>query len=224
MPYSTKLFIQEMEFFMNMGSRALTTHETNKLHGLRDIEGRVSDETEDLNMPLPTRVYAETRVPEIRETPVNLNIEGAMKALQEVQEDVKKVENFVIPIVEERKEEETAPRSVLKPATAEPAMPQEAMPQEARPQEAKEETNPPVQAKAEIVLPPGEPENAPLIVVDTSEPAMIAEGLVQPAKAAPGRPVGTTKRKIVIQEENNTPEEVMDPSHYKDPILVEKLE
>jgi len=213
-PYATKLLLQEMECFMNVSCRSLTTYEPSKLHGIKDIEGRVADETEDLNMPLPTRVYAETRVPEIRETPVNLNIEGAMKALQEVQEDVKKVENFVIPIVEERKEEETAPRSVLKPATAEPAMPQE----------AKEETNPPVQAKAEIVLPPGEPENAPLIVVDTSEPAMIAEGLVQPAKAAPGRPVGTTKRKIVIQEENNTPEEVMDPSHYKDPILVEKLE
>jgi hypothetical protein len=82
-------------------------------------------------------------------------------------------------------------------------------------------------APLKVELPPGEPSNAPLIVVDTSEPAMIAEGLVQPVKAAPGRPVGTTKRKVVIQEENKTPEaqeEVMDPSHYKDPILVQKLE
>ena len=233
MPYATKLLLQELECFMNISCRSLTTYEPSKLHGIKDIEGRVADETEDLSMPLPTRVYAETRVPEIRETPANLNIEGAMKALQEVQEDVKKVENFVIPIVEERKEEETAmPPGILKPATVEPATQQEeakpqqeARPQEARPQEARPQEARPQEAKAEIVLPPGEPENAPLIVVDTSEPAMIAEGLVQPAKAAPGRPVGTTKRKIVIQEENKTPEEeVMDPSHYKDPILVEKLE
>ena len=57
---------------------------------------------------------------------------------------------------------------------------------------------------------------------------MIAEGLVQPVKAAPGRPVGTTKRKIIVQDENKTPEqpqeEVMDPSHYKEPIVVQKLE
>jgi DNA-directed RNA polymerase II subunit RPB2 len=212
MPYATKLFLQEMECFMNISCRSLTTYEPSKLHGIKDIEGRVADETEDINMPLPTRVFSELRVPEIREMPVNLNIEGAIKALQEVQEEAKKVVDFVIPIVEEQKEGEEALPSVPLPPPSVQVAPSEAA------------QAPP----AQIELPPGEPSNAPLIVVDTSEPAMIAEGLVQPTKAAPGRPVGTTKRKIVIQDENKTPEppneEVMDPSHYKEPIVVQKLE
>jgi len=217
MPYATKLFLQEMECFMNISCRALTTYEPSKLHGIKDIEGRVADETEDLNMPLPTRVFSELRVPEIREMPVNLNIEGAIKALQEVQEEAKKVVDFVIPIVEEQKEGEEAPAPSALPSEAPPAP-------SALPSEVGEAVQ---AAPLKVELPPGEPSNAPLIVVDTSEPAMIAEGLVQPVKAAPGRPVGTTKRKVVIQEENKTPEaqeEVMDPSHYKDPILVQKLE
>jgi DNA-directed RNA polymerase beta subunit len=58
MPYATKLFLQEMECFMNISCRALTTYEPSKLHGIKDIEGRVADETEDINMPLPTRVFS----------------------------------------------------------------------------------------------------------------------------------------------------------------------
>jgi len=221
MPYATKLLLQELECFMNISCRSLTTYEPSKLHGIKDIEGRVADETEDLNMPLPTRVFSELRVPEIREMPVNLNIEGAIKALQEVQEEAKKVVDFVIPIVEERKEGEEAPAPAPAPSASEARPPPpSALPSAPPP--------PPSAPPAQIEQPQGEPSNAPLIVVDTSEPAMIAEGLVQPVKAAPGRPVGTTKRKIVIQEDNKTPEapneEVMDPSHYKDPIVVQKLE
>ena len=207
---------------MNISCRALTTYEPSKLHGIKDIEGRVADETEDINMPLPTRVFSELRVPEMREMPVNLNIEGAIKALQEVQEEAKKVVDFVIPIVEERKEGEEAL------ASATPSPPTAAAEERPPPPSVQVAPSEAVQAAPlKVEQPPGEPSNAPLIVVDTSEPAMIAEGLVQPVKAAPGRPVGTTKRKIVIQEENKTPEaqeEVMDPSHYKDPILVQKLE
>jgi DNA-directed RNA polymerase II subunit RPB2 len=220
MPYATKLFLQEMECFMNIGCRSLTTYDTSKLHGITDIEGRVADETEDLDMPLPTRVYAETRVPEMREVPVNLNIESAMRALQEVQEEAKE---FTIPVVEERKEGEeftqidTKIPSILK--TSAPLV-QESAPAPQAVQASQEAA--PVPTKIEPV--PDEPTNAPIIVVDTSEPAMVAEGLVQRERAPPGRPVGTTKRKVVVQEENKMPEEVLDPSYYKDPILVEKLE
>jgi hypothetical protein len=84
--------------------------------------------------------------------------------------------------------------------------------------------------KTEIQAVPDEPTNAPLIMVDTSEPAMIAEGLVETQKAGPGRPVGTTKRKFEIKEGGSSEkksEEREEPSErvqYNSIVTVEKME
>ena len=67
-------------------------------------------------------------------------------------------------------------------------------------------------------------------MVDTSEPAMIAEGLVETQKAGPGRPVGTTKRRFEIKEGGSSekkPEEREEPSErvqYSSVVTVEKME
>jgi hypothetical protein len=239
MPYASKLYMQELEFFLNISSRHLTTYEPTKLHGLRDIEGRVADETEDISMPLPTRVFAEISVPEMRVMNANINIEGAMQGLFDVEKekglnekeetkDNKEVKEFVIPIVEERKEGEEAqsnqpPPSILKKEEQEvktdlPPSPF-LLPSPLQKQEQEKKT--------EIQAVPDEPTNAPLIMVDTSEPAMIAEGLQEIQKAGPGRPVGTTKRRVEIKEGGSSekePEEKEERVQYNSVVTVEKME
>jgi len=240
MPYASKLYMQELEFFLNISSRHLTSYDTTKLHGLRDIEGRVADDTEDISMPLPTRVFAEISVPEMRVMNANLNIEGAMQGLFDLQEDSKKekgveetneVKEFVIPIVEEEDETSSPPPSILKeevktelPPSPSPSPSPSLLQKQEQKQEQKQGQ------KTEIQAVPDEPTNAPLIMVDTSEPAMIAEGLVETQKAGPGRPVGTTKRKVQIVEGGSSKKEVEEPSEpservqYNSIVTVEKME
>jgi hypothetical protein len=230
MPYSTKLFIQEMEFFMNMGSRALTTHETNKLHGLRDIEGRVSDETEDLNMPLPTRVFQEFSIPEMREVSTNIPIEEALRGLQDVQKQTTGlIEELKINMV---KNDLPEVQLNLEPGQAQ-GQGQEQV-------QAQVQNQGQVSSKIPIVEKQEIPEDsAPVIVVDTSQPAMIAEGLEETPKLGPGRPPkinkpASTKPKFVLENdeqsggsaEKSSVEDPNEETHtsYKEVITVQKME
>jgi DNA-directed RNA polymerase II subunit RPB2 len=59
MPYATKLFIQEMNMFMNMGTRILTTHDVERLPAVEDVEEATEEALADIESELPTRTYEE---------------------------------------------------------------------------------------------------------------------------------------------------------------------
>jgi hypothetical protein len=57
---------------------------------------------------------------------------------------------------------------------------------------------------------PGQPEVEPMIIVDTSAPAMVAEGLVKEETPGPGRPLGKAKKKIVFPQEGGIKHEIQE--------------
>jgi DNA-directed RNA polymerase II subunit RPB2 len=59
MPYATKLFFQEMEVFMNMGMRLLTTHDVERLPAVEDVAELTEEAAADLESELVPRTYAE---------------------------------------------------------------------------------------------------------------------------------------------------------------------
>jgi len=70
MPYATNLFFQELNTFMNMGSRILTTHDVTKLKGMDKVEELAAVTIQDVDQILPEVVYPDTVVPALPEKPV----------------------------------------------------------------------------------------------------------------------------------------------------------
>jgi len=71
LPYATKLLIQEMETFTNMGIRMLTERDVTRLKGLDSVEQLTAAEMEGISQPLPERVFPETAPPpELVEQPI----------------------------------------------------------------------------------------------------------------------------------------------------------
>jgi hypothetical protein len=70
MPYATNLFFQELNTFMNLGTRILTTHDTTKLKGMDKVEELTAVTIQDVDQRLPEVVYPETIVPALPEKPV----------------------------------------------------------------------------------------------------------------------------------------------------------
>jgi hypothetical protein len=72
MPYATKLLVDELQTYMNMGLRILTAKGLNRL-GQPDLDLPPVDEVKAaLSRALPDRVLPETRVPEFRVAPVEV--------------------------------------------------------------------------------------------------------------------------------------------------------
>jgi hypothetical protein len=69
MPYATNLFFQEMNTFMNMGARILTSREPMRLKGLDRVEDMVNVDIEGVSQPLVPRVIPEISVPPLPENP-----------------------------------------------------------------------------------------------------------------------------------------------------------
>jgi DNA-directed RNA polymerase II subunit RPB2 len=70
MPYATKLLTQELETFLNMGLRFLTSKQLTKLKEPEEMEKIKGDAARNiLDKQLPDRIMPETRVPEYREIP-----------------------------------------------------------------------------------------------------------------------------------------------------------
>ena len=63
-PYSTKLFGQELEFFLNIGMRNLTTKDVSQIRRVPIVELSKDQKTAALSAKLPARVYEETLIPE----------------------------------------------------------------------------------------------------------------------------------------------------------------
>jgi hypothetical protein len=70
MPYATKLLTQELETFLNMGLRFLTSKQLTNLKEPEDMEKIKGDAARNiLDKQLPDRIMPEARVPEYREIP-----------------------------------------------------------------------------------------------------------------------------------------------------------
>jgi DNA-directed RNA polymerase II subunit RPB2 len=89
-PYATKLFFQEMETFMNMSARLLTSHDTHKLKGLESVHDLKTVNAAEFSKPLPKLEIPENSVPELpKETapaPTNSEITAQLATLQVEQE------------------------------------------------------------------------------------------------------------------------------------------
>lgn len=97
MPYASKLFIQELDTFLNMGVRLLTTKDVERLPVISDIEEITSITAESLDIDLPMRVNAEILVPEIRK------VDEELSAISEIKEQVAELEKRQGEIMEEEK-------------------------------------------------------------------------------------------------------------------------
>jgi hypothetical protein len=90
-PYATKLFMQEMDFFMNMGTRILTTKDVARLPAVEDVEEAVDAAAADIDGELAVRTYQEILIPEIRKAadlPTSTEIESQVAALEEEQKKI----------------------------------------------------------------------------------------------------------------------------------------
>jgi DNA-directed RNA polymerase II subunit RPB2 len=89
-PYATKLFFQEMETFMNMSARLLTTHDTHKLKGLEAVHDLRTVNAAEFSKPLPKLEIPENSVPELPKevapAPTNAEITAQLATLQDAQE------------------------------------------------------------------------------------------------------------------------------------------
>lgn len=90
-PYATKLLLQEMDFFMNMSTRLLTTRDVARLPAVEDVEDAVESGLANIDGELPVRTYTEIMVPEIRKSenlPTTSEIESQVAALEEEQKKI----------------------------------------------------------------------------------------------------------------------------------------
>jgi DNA-directed RNA polymerase II subunit RPB2 len=99
MPYSSKLWIQEMETFANMHMRLLTTRDTMKLGGLEKIEEQTNANVQQLlQQPLPRVPLRDIEVPkpiQPIQAPVEADIAAELAKLQEDAVEAFQKENAV---------------------------------------------------------------------------------------------------------------------------------
>ena len=212
MPYATKLFMQEMGFFMNIGLRMLTTHDVTKI-STEKLQIDVEEEDgirENITLPLPTIIYPEINIPEEIKAPEIVNVEQTQKTFIE---SMRK---------EEASAESSAPSTASSapstgssaPSTASSApstgssAPSTASSAPSTGSSSSVESSAPsappqVNQPLEIVQ---EESQAPTIVIDTSEPAMQAEGLseVKP-QAQPQIQQSQPRRRIAKQPQQQQP-------------------
>lgn len=79
-PYATKLLLQEMETYLNMSCRMLTTRDTQRLKGIDSVQQITATNVSGLSQPLPALVTPEYSVPELPAKPTNLPTTAQLSA------------------------------------------------------------------------------------------------------------------------------------------------
>jgi len=235
MPYATNLFFQEMNTFMNMGSRILTTHEPTKLKGMDQVEQLVKVditgvpqplqpiEFPEINLPLlPTRAPAPTTT-EVAEELAKLNGEAveAYKAPPPVNLNT---------LSQLQSKATTAQEEIqLDPGSFAPIQPQV---------QALQQPQQTIEPAAVTTT------GIPIINIDTSPSAMAEAGLREPKEStgaltqlqqqqAPLQGQSSTRRRLVRripqqpqqqqQQQQQQPEEDQGPQQYAQKVTVNKL-
>ena len=209
MPYVVKLLEQELSTYMNIGMRYLTAKDVQQLP--RPSQEDLEDEqlAEFANMPLPHYILPETKVPEIlppvevkEVKPEDLSALGVLGPISRADAPVVATENEVI------EGEELPP--LPQQAQMQPQMqPQMQQPQMQQPQPQQQMMVPmmvlassgpgmqvPMMMPQQQPMYSAAPGAPPLLVVDTSEQAMEASGLMQqPGFSMPPRTANNQTRR-----------------------------
>lgn len=181
MPYATKLFLQEMETFTNMGMRLLTTANTTKFKGMNSIENLVVA-SEDANLPLPEIVYPTMEIPEknVILAPTAVEVKETLDRLNKEMEDVKLAQTVAV----EKIAPQTKPIPQSIPQSTTQSIPQSIKPQIPQQTPSVIEGQQELQ-EASIVPELVTQEGSPVLVVDTTEEAMARAGLREPNDVIP---------------------------------------
>ena len=234
MPYATKLLEQELSTYMNMGMRILTNYDLQKLEAPELRELSEAEQTAALNATLPERILPETQVPEFvplsEEQAANVEDLSALSALppppepaleepadasEEGGEGLEEVWSQPTPVAPAPQPQPQQPYIVIpmNAAQAQSFAPPSAV---APPPEA---AAPPPQQLALVaslappppaaVLPPPIPGAPPMIAVDTSAPALRAQGLnavEQPIRSALRRNNTNSTRRVGFSQQQAQPQ------------------
>ena len=197
MPYATKLLEQELSTYMNIGMRLLTTHDLQKLEAPNLRQLSAAEASAALTAPLPQRVLPDTQVPEfvkpVEEPLASTEDLSALSAVTVAEEETKEEVEYPIqegpmpvpaPAPQQQMVAPTGPYMVIplqqQQQQQQPQEGQEQQPQQPQQQQPQQQViitsvgPPPAQ-----VLAPPLPGAPPMIAVDTSAPALKAQGLSQ---------------------------------------------
>ena len=225
-PYATKLFIQEMDTFANIGMRFLTSRDTMRLRGLEKVEELTRANAEAiLSQPLKRVVVKDIVVAEAQHQPEQFPTDADIgKEFAKLQEQA--VESF--------QKENAQPLALPLPlplAPAEPALqPGPPLPlplASAQPvlQPGSIAPGPPLPLPLPLPLPqPTEgliitPGLAPVLNVDTSDAALAAAGLTAPAVAPSlAQPQPALSRRRTPKARQPAQQQVQQPTQQEEPI------
>jgi hypothetical protein len=195
MPYATKLFIQELGFFLNVGLRMLTTYDVTKIGNLQTAFLDTDEIDTNISLPLPDIIYPELNrfgVPDDDETSQEskneeINVENIQQRLGQLniqQSQQSQQSNQTHPLNQESKESkennESANISSRVESLRQPEIQSFENPE-------KKQVN--VDLSSSVVLAPpvaipseqiASQQQNQVIHIDTSAPAMRAENLVEP--------------------------------------------
>ena len=207
-PYATKLLLQEMETYLNMSCRMLTTRDTKRLKGIDSVQQITATNVSGISQPLPALVVPEYSVPELPSKPTNLPTAAELSAQMA---DLDKAQDAAVEAFKVKTATEAAaaaavaiPESQRIPVLIQPSTPQTnavgvtLAPGSIAPiPRAPVVQTPQPGAPAPTVVPVADfqgavvaetADGAPIIQVATDEASLRQSGLVQPADAV--RPVG----------------------------------
>jgi hypothetical protein len=213
MPYATKLLMQELDTFLNMGLRVLTTRDVTRLRGLDTVREMVEVDAAKASQPIPVIQQREETVPEVVQPAKAPTVEDVNRELANAEEAARATQAAVTVSPEAAAAVGTTPTNAAVAqlagdatpvAAAQPAAVGEAQEQEvelaegsftpAAPQPVAA-VPPPVAAPPPLAPQPAvvqqggalvaenTTEGAPLITIDTSDSAMAAAGLKTPSDA-----------------------------------------
>jgi DNA-directed RNA polymerase II subunit RPB2 len=223
-PYSTKLFFQEMETFMNMGFRILTTRDVTKLKGLDKIEDEIKVDLDGIAQPLPTMVYPETVLPELQQVTPAPTVEEIQRQIDNLnakaQEEYQTEQQANAQIIQKANEvllQDVKTFPVVSFQTNQPNQQnQQNQPNQPNQQNQQNQQNQhqmvqPIQSNIRVPVPVTSEgtivatteKGEPIIAVDTSEQVLKENGLVQPRDSTASleppmmqQPQYTTMRRI----------------------------
>jgi DNA-directed RNA polymerase II subunit RPB2 len=171
-PYATKLLFQEMETYLNMSMRILTTKNTSRLNGISNIQEVNDANVEGITQPLPSINAPETQVPELPPKVQSLTAAEINKQLASLrQEQEKSVNEFQAPQQNQVKNEiQLDSRSII---------PQAQQTQVPSNQQIIPSLLPSASVEGAVVA--ETEEGIPIIQVNTDVSAMKESGLVMPS-------------------------------------------
>jgi DNA-directed RNA polymerase II subunit RPB2 len=216
-PYATKLLFQEMETYLNMSMRILTTKHTSRLNGISSIQEVNEANAEGITQPLPSISAPETQVPELPPKVKSLTAAEINKQLASLQQEQEKsVNTFQAQQPQQQPLLDTRSIVSLPPINTTPNLPPQAVIPSFLPT-----------ASADGAVVAETEEGIPIIQVNTDASAMKESGLVMPSDST--KPIITStphfqdyapsprriiRRKPQFSQQQYAPQQPYEPQQY----------